>query len=1043
MGLRASSSHLSGLSLGLTCWMSASLIGKSLSRALLALLLMPLPAVLANPKCDPDELLQRFRGELSRQDWATAQRESLVLHIIGAAATGTKLFDFAHQATGGSYQVMVRKLIQDKVLDTAIMPNGASRDHVRLYAAMVAERRPITDRLAEPVKKLGGYLQAFQIGLDLANAINGDDGAKLKLIKAAYDHQFNAATALVASRGLQTAMGSMAFLNYALTTFMTAQHTNYEAFWWEAYSRFHNNAHREIVRGDHSWVALIERGGHAAVERRLHSFWDDPRENALTYYRAPGPLQGTGLAIANFRVPFAARYYRDFLHPTLKTHFHRQAQSAAHQAYFEAEQACRDIDTAARAALALQALLTADGNALEQAILKFDIAAVRQLVAAGADVNAIHTTAAGHRYPLVWLVALTQGRAGMGEILDIMLASRRASTEQPEGQSSSLVYLTLHNKFYDAAARLMRAGFPFEFNASRQQPMLVMFARNGDAKAVGSLLDARIDPNQAIAGGTTALMFAAYEGHLDVVRLLVERGADPRRASDKGVTVLSHAEQRGHTPVIDYLRSVLGEKPGQAVGQVQHRDADGKPIRPRYMRDSAFAGHLVPVAGMRPPLKWQVSADPAANLSLKLGESDANHRITFEMQPRQTGPVRLSLQVTDSAGNTARTDLALMIDESNEVLEGRAVEASKKGDWNTLRSLLGSYPDLLYRCVRASGHGGDAKCPAQGGVKGVRVASVVMLNVVASTDDPALLRLLLAGGADPNARSTQGVPVLVLALGAGNSGMLDALLAAGADPNQPAMQGLTALHFAAMRGNVAMAQRLIAAGAKPRPDAKGHMPGYYLFWLHDGDPSLAERLGYSDAHGYVERRRRREQEDADAAAFAKAMLQAVATAQQQQVRAPSSGLVRGTVPMGSNPLRIAEPGHRQPGAAAPTGGDARSTNQQAGVPRGPCYDPGLPQSVASGKRSGRLHPNYPSNAPVLSRSDVYVMRPKDSGLPYPVDHVARKAGCLQEGLMRFGDREIYSWPVTVCGKTVYNRSSFGPGFLENPKDPYRIFICRN
>lgn len=1016
----------------------------------LALLALSAPAALANPSCNPDQILQRFRGELSRQDWSSAQRDSLAAHVLGTAATGVNLFNFVHQTTGGSYQVMARRLVQGKVLDTVVLPNGASRDHVRLMAAMVAERRPITDRLVGPVNKLGGYLKALQIGRDLTNAIGGDDAAKLNLIKAAYDQQFSAATAFAATRSLQAAMGSVAFLNYALTTFITKQYADYEQFWWESYSRYHNKVHREIVTGSHSWVALIERGGHAEVEKRLHSFWNDPLENAAHHYRKPGPLQSTGLSIATFRVPFAARYYRDSLHPTLKTYFQRKAREAANEAYFEAEQACREVDTAGRAIAALQTLLADDGSALEQAILKSDAEAVRRLLADGADVNAIRTTASGQRYPLVWLAALTSGRPGMLQILDLMLATGRASTALPAGQKNSLVFLTLHNKFYEPAARLIRAGFPAEFNVGREQPMLVLFARSGDARAVGTLLDARIDPNQAIAGGTTALMFAAYEGHLDVVRLLVERGADPRRANDKGVTVLRHAEHRGHKAVADYLRSVLGEPQGKMVGEVGHRDPDGKPIRPRYTLDSAFVGHLLPVAGMLPPLKWHVAAEPAANLLLELGESDAYHRIYFEMQPRQVGPVRLALQVTDSAGNTARTDLSLTIDETREALEGRVVEASKTGDWSTVRRILGEHPGLINRCVRTTAQGGDSRCPAQGSIRGIKVASVVMINAAASIDDPSLVRLLIANGADPNARTSQGVPVVLLALAAGNRGMVDALLAAKADPNQPGPQGLTLLHVAAMRGDLALAERLIAAGARPQPDAHGRMPGYYMFWLHGGDPAVAERLGYGEGRGYVERRERREREAAAAAEFAKVMLQATAAAVQQHQQArsaarqpaaggPIQGPVRGTMPVQSNPLRIAEPGSARPRAApAPSGGGT----QQDGGYRGPCYDPNVSQAVATGKRADRVHPNYVVNAPVLSKSDIYVLRRKGSP---PIDGVARRAGCFQEATSGIStwNREFYSWPITVCGKTVYVKSRPGPAYLENPRDPYREFICKN
>lgn len=163
-----------------------------------------------------------------------------------------------------------------------------------------------------------------------------------------------------------------------------------------------------------------------------------------------------------------------------------------------------------------------------------------------------------------------------------------------------------------------------------------------------------------------------------------------------------------------------------------------------------------------------------------------------------------------------------------------------------------------------------------------------MINAAASIHDPSLVRLLIANRADPNARTSQGVPVVLLALAAGNRGMVDALLAAKADPNQPGPQGLTLLHVAAMRGDLALAERLIAAGARPQPDAHGRMPGYYMFWLHGGDPAVAERLGYGEGRGYVERRERREREAAAAAEFAKVMLQATAAAVQQHQQARSA-----------------------------------------------------------------------------------------------------------------------------------------------------------
>ena len=56
--------------------------------------------------------------------------------------------------------------------------------------------------------------------------------------------------------------------------------------------------------------------------------------------------------------------------------------------------------------------------------------------------------------------------------------------------------------------------------------------------------------------GTTALMFAAAEGHVEIVRFLVENGADIHIQNGYNYTALSLAEERGHQEVVDFLRSL-------------------------------------------------------------------------------------------------------------------------------------------------------------------------------------------------------------------------------------------------------------------------------------------------------------------------------------------------------------------------------------------------------------------------------------------------------------------------------------------------------
>jgi hypothetical protein len=63
--------------------------------------------------------------------------------------------------------------------------------------------------------------------------------------------------------------------------------------------------------------------------------------------------------------------------------------------------------------------------------------------------------------------------------------------------------------------------------------------------AVRALLDGGAKVDEMMAGGATALMFAAAYGNADVVRDLLEHGADPYREMPDGVTALSNAAGGG------------------------------------------------------------------------------------------------------------------------------------------------------------------------------------------------------------------------------------------------------------------------------------------------------------------------------------------------------------------------------------------------------------------------------------------------------------------------------------------------------------------
>ncbi|WP_298310806.1 ankyrin repeat domain-containing protein, partial [Propionivibrio sp.] len=55
--------------------------------------------------------------------------------------------------------------------------------------------------------------------------------------------------------------------------------------------------------------------------------------------------------------------------------------------------------------------------------------------------------------------------------------------------------------------------------------------------------------------GSTALLFAARFGHIDVVKVLLSNHADPTITNENGETALDWAVKTGNTEIADLLRA--------------------------------------------------------------------------------------------------------------------------------------------------------------------------------------------------------------------------------------------------------------------------------------------------------------------------------------------------------------------------------------------------------------------------------------------------------------------------------------------------------
>ncbi len=155
-------------------------------------------------------------------------------------------------------------------------------------------------------------------------------------------------------------------------------------------------------------------------------------------------------------------------------------------------------------------------------------------------------------------------------------------------------------------------------------------------------------------------------------------------------------------------------------------------------------------------------------------------------------------------------------------------DAAMRGDVATVRSLIARKLDVnapqgdgMTALHWAADRGDSALAAELLRAKAIvtlrtRIGAYTPLHIAARTGNPAVVRALLAAGADVKATTTSGATALHFAAAAGNPDVVKALLAKGADPNaKESNWGQTPLVFAAEYNRAAAIQVLMKHGADP------------------------------------------------------------------------------------------------------------------------------------------------------------------------------------------------------------------------------------
>ena len=477
------------------------------------------------------------------------------------------------------------------------------------------------------------------------------------------------------------------------------------------------------------------------------------------------------------------------------------------------------------AAAVFVTLVSASGDGpVAKAVKAGDLAAVRALAASGEDVNA---RSGDGSTPLLWAA-----HASHDEIARALIA---AGARVDDANDYGITPLLQASRTGDAAMvdLLLQAGANPALAHPEGETPLIAAARAGSVPAIRLLLTRGADVNAADAfQNATAVMWAAAEGHLAAVDVLIEAGADLNRQArvnalterhnadfpTGGFTALMWAARSGNEAMVRRLVAAgadvnLKNGDGASAAMIAiYNDRfdlaatlvelgsdpnDGSLYLATEMREATTDQFAFDGSRLRPDHENQRTALDLMRLLLERG-ADPNKPFTGQMHST-------SMPNTDRFDNTPFFRAAIAAD----------VEA--------LKVLIARGADLEQTPAAAPAAADDAAAePAAGRGRGNpnagRTAAMVAMTGgrgPAMTGGPAYIRegpapyrepgsrkpedafiLLLASGANPNAKAPDGSTLLHQAARAGNLEMIRALAEAKADFSATNTEGFTALDIA-------------------------------------------------------------------------------------------------------------------------------------------------------------------------------------------------------------------------------------------------------
>jgi uncharacterized protein len=498
------------------------------------------------------------------------------------------------------------------------------------------------------------------------------------------------------------------------------------------------------------------------------------------------------------------------------------------------------------------------------AAMSGDHAALRSLLAKKADVNAPQADGAT---AIQWAAYKNDL-----EIADLLIRAG-ANVKVANHDGATALYLASIRGSAPMLDRLLKAGADPNERGPEGETPLMLAARNGAADSVRVLLDHKADINATdLLRGTTALMWAAEQNHPEAVKLLIERGAN--------VSAASAVDTKGNRAylapsVSQRLNSSFGQNgPGRGArgaGGAGGAGRGGRAARPAPAAGAAPAGAAEEDAtavadaaaafaafgrqsdkdgGGLTPMVYAARENCIECVELlTAAKADVNQTTHYGWTPLLTATqnrhYKLAAFLLDHganpnlANNGGWTPLYLAVDNRNIEGGDYPVRNADMDQLDFIKLLVAKGANVNARiCGKASTEkeckGDSTETRTIFTMQWLYEDGATPFLRAAQSGDVELMKFLLAHGADPKIKTSQGETALAVAAGIGwvegvtyewspeeNIEAVKMCLDLGIDPNAADDQGRTALHGAAHKGRTKVIQMLADAGAKLDARDKG------------------------------------------------------------------------------------------------------------------------------------------------------------------------------------------------------------------------------